>query len=71
MTNIDSIELASVAGGVQSGNSRQQRAERHQQLCRLPTPAEARRQFEEIKTWGDAKIWRKTVDAIGRECGWK
>lgn len=71
MTNLDRSALATIVGGVQSGNSREQRSERHRNLCVLPTPAEARRQYEELKTWGDKKIWQKTVDAIGKECGWK
>lgn len=71
MTHLDPSALATVGGGVQSGNSRDQRTERHRNLCQLPNPSEARRQYEELKTWGDAKIWRRTVDAIGKECGWK
>ena len=62
--------LATVQGGVQSGNSPEQRRERHRNLCELPTPAEAERQFREMASWGDKSVWKRTVDAIGKECGW-
>ena len=71
MTNIDLANLETVTGGVSSGNSRQQRAERHRNLCMLPNPAEAKRQYEVMKSWGDKGVWKKTVDAIGKECGWR
>lgn len=62
--------LDRVVGGVQSGNSPEQRRERHRNLCQLPTPAEAQRQFRELASWGDRGVWRRTVDAIAKECGW-
>ena len=62
--------LDGIAGGVQSGNSPEQRRERHRNLCELPTPAEAERQWREMASWGDRSVWKRTVDAIGKECGW-
>jgi hypothetical protein len=62
--------LDRICGGVQSGNSPQQRRERHRNLCELPTPAEAERQFRVMASWGDRGVWRRTVDAIAKECGW-
>ncbi len=62
--------LDGVFGGVQSGNSPEQRRERHRNLCELPTPAEAERQFRVMASWGDRGVWKRTVDAIGKECGW-
>jgi hypothetical protein len=62
--------LDAVVGAVQSGNSPQQRRERHRNLCELPTPAEAERQFRTMASWGDRGVWRRTVDAIAKECGW-
>jgi hypothetical protein len=62
--------LDAVLGAVQSGNSPQQRRERHRNLCELPTPAEAERQFRTLASWGDRAVWRRTVDAIAKECGW-
>lgn len=64
------LRLDGICGGVQSGNSPQQRRERHRNLCELPTPAEAERQFRVMASWGDRGVWRRTVDAIARECGW-
>jgi hypothetical protein len=43
-TQFETILLDAVRGGVQSGNSPEQRRERHRNLCELPTPAEAERQ---------------------------
>ena len=62
--------LDRVVRGVQSGNSPQQRQERHRNLCELPNPTEAQRQWRELASWGDRKVWKRTVDAIGKECGW-
>jgi hypothetical protein len=71
-TSFESIDrLDRVSGGVQSGNSPQQRRERHRNLCELPTPAAAERQFREMASWGDRGVWRRTVDAIAKECGWQ
>jgi hypothetical protein len=71
MTQFDTIAgLDAVFGAVQSGNSPQQRRERHRNLCELPTPAEAERRFRTLASWGDRGVWRRTVDAIARECGW-
>jgi hypothetical protein len=70
-SQLDSITtLHAICGGVQSGNSPEQRRERHRNLCELPTPAEAERQFREMASWGDRSVWKRTVDAIGKECGW-
>jgi hypothetical protein len=70
-TSFATIEqLHRICGGVQSGNSPQQRRERHRNLCELPTPVEAERQFREMASWGDRGVWRRTVEAIGKECGW-
>ncbi|HEY0992803.1 MAG TPA: hypothetical protein VGD80_37370 [Kofleriaceae bacterium] len=62
--------LDTVVGAVQSGNSPEQRRERHRNLCELPTPEEAERQFRTLASWGDGAVWKRTVDAIARECGW-
>jgi hypothetical protein len=62
--------IGNVLGGVQSGNSREQRQERHRNLCELPTSAEAERQFRTMASWGDRGVWKRTVDAIAKECGW-
>jgi hypothetical protein len=74
MTSVDRLEtiaaLDGVVGGVQSGNSPAQRQERHRNLCELPSRAEAERQYREMASWGDRGVWRRTVDAIGKECGW-
>ena len=63
--------LDRVTGGVQSGNSPEQRRERHRNMCELPNPAEAERQWRTLASWGDKGVWKRTVDAIGKECGWK
>lgn len=62
--------LDRISGGVQSGNSPEQRRERHRNLCELPNPATAERQYREMASWGDRGVWRRTVEAIGKECGW-
>ena len=69
-TQLETVALAGVRGGVQSGNSPEQRRERHRNLCELPSPAEAERQFRQLASWGDGGVWKRTVDAIGKECGW-
>ena len=70
ITHLEIAALDAVAGGVQSGNSPEQRRERHRNLCELPTPEEAERQFRTLASWGDGAVWKRTVDAIAKECGW-
>jgi len=70
---IDPTILSSVTGGVWSGNSREQLAERRQQVCQTK---DARAQYNQMlkQMVPDASeapgFKRRVVKSVGELCGW-
>lgn len=70
------IDLETVYGGFQRGQSPDQLRERRRELCMSPTPAEARKQYDWMRAHvvpdsSEAPgIKRRAVADIGRLCGW-
>ena len=73
---IEHAQLATVSGGVERGQSREQINERYKNLCLAPDPKTARQQFDTmvkqmVPDNSEAPgIKRRAIQAIGQLCHW-
>lgn len=62
--------LAAVSGGVSRNDDPAVVRERYKNMCLVPTPEEARRQYDEMVKHMGAGVWPRTIRAVGELCGW-